>query len=66
MFVDEGLRSMVDRMFVPPTDYDAIKVETRETPDEPILVITLFKEKQIIFYHNFELESGRLDEGRDC
>lgn len=62
MFISKRQRAMIDAMFVPPTDYDSIQVQTRETPDEPVLIITLYKNKQVVFFHNFELESARLSE----
>ncbi len=64
MFVDKTFRQVIDSMFIPPQDYDSIKVETRETPEEPILIITLYRNQQIIFFHNYEYESAFLDAGR--
>jgi hypothetical protein len=68
MYNNKDLRKMVDRMFVPPVDYDSIKVETRETPEEPILIITLYKDSKVIFFHNYAFESTFLEEGNnlDC
>ncbi len=65
MYMQKKLRSMIDGMFVPPCDYDSIKVETGETPDEPILVITLYRNKQIIFFHNYAFESTFLSEAEE-
>jgi len=64
MFYGSELKAMLDRLFVPPQDYDSIKVETRETPDEPILIITLYRNHQVIFFQNYEYESAFLDNGR--
>jgi hypothetical protein len=57
MYGNENLRRLIDRMFVPPSDYDSIKVETRESPEEPVLVITLYRNNQVIFFHNYAFES---------
>ncbi|MFB3845446.1 MAG: hypothetical protein ACE14O_06850 [Candidatus Cloacimonadaceae bacterium] len=64
MFVSKEFRILIDQMFVPPIDYDAIKVETRETPEEPILIITLYKNNEVIFFHNYAFESSFLKEER--
>jgi hypothetical protein len=52
----------IEKMFIPPVDYDSIKVETRETEDEPILVVTLYKDSKVIFFHNYASESTNLQE----
>jgi len=62
MFISKEFRRQIDRMFVPPTDYDSIQVQTRETPDEPVLIITLYRNKEIVFFQNYELESENLKE----
>jgi hypothetical protein len=62
MYFNEKFRHMIDRMFVPPCDYDTIRVETRETPDEPILIITLFRNEQVVFFQNYATESSALEE----
>jgi hypothetical protein len=62
MYYNNDFRRNIDRMFVPPVDYDSIKVETRETADEPILIITLYKDKEVVFFHNYALESTCLGE----
>jgi len=62
MLYNAKFREMIDGMFVPPQDYDSIQVQTRETPEEPVLIVTLFRNKQVIFFHNYELESVLLAE----
>ena len=62
MFISKRQREIINAMFVPPQDYDTIQIQTPETSDEPVLIITLYKNKQVVFFHNYELESDRLEE----
>jgi len=62
MFISRRQREIINAMFVPPQDYDAIQIQTPENADEPVLIITLYKNKQVVFFHNYELESARLEE----
>jgi hypothetical protein len=62
MHTESELRSSIEKMFIAPVDYDSIKVETRETADEPILVVTLYKNNRVIFFQNYAFESTFLRE----
>jgi hypothetical protein len=62
MYCNKDFQRIIDRMFIPPVDYDSIKVETRETADEPILIVTLFKDCRVVFFHNYAYESTFLGE----
>jgi hypothetical protein len=62
MYCNQEFQRIIDRMFIPPMDYDAIKVETRETPEEPVLIVTMYKNERVVFFHNYAFESANLEE----
>jgi hypothetical protein len=62
MYRSLEFQKVIERMFIPPVDYDSIKVETRETPEEPVLIVTLYKDSLVVFFHNYAYESTFLDE----
>lgn len=56
MLYSKRIRSMVERMFPVPVDYDLMVTETGDSQGEARLAVKFYKNGTLIYYMDYDLE----------